>query len=136
MRGGYTEQRVWPPQEPVPPATAAGLHTPGQSAALRAYEAQDLAIRRGDPMWQLAYGRAAMASDSGLALRNETGWYHGGDRMIATDLDAKFSFMPGMAFVGGAGDDVAGRVGEVAARQPRIHAMDVRPFGAAGFAFE
>ena len=27
---------------------------------LRAYEAQELAIRRGDPMWQLAYGRAAM----------------------------------------------------------------------------
>ena len=29
MRGGYTEQRVWLPQEPVPPATTAGFHTPG-----------------------------------------------------------------------------------------------------------
>ena len=60
-------------------------------------------IRRGDPMWQLAYGRAAMQSDSGLSLRNETNWYHGGDRMIATDLDAQaVSFLPGMALVGDA----------------------------------
>ena len=136
MRGGYTEQRVWPPQEPVPPATAAGFHTPGEYAALRAYEAQELAIRRGDPMWQLAYGRAAMASDSDLNLRNETSWYHGGDRMIATDLDAKFSFMPGMAFVGDA-------------KWTNVHGVNTRlangnfantsgniVTGAAGFAFE
>jgi hypothetical protein len=99
MRGGYTEQRVWPPPEPVPPATAAGFHTPGEYAALRAYEAQELAIRRGDPMWQLAYGRAAMASDSGLGFRNETSMYHSRDRMIATDLDGKLSFAPGIALV-------------------------------------
>jgi len=99
MRGGYTEQRVWPPPEPVPPATAAGFHTPGEYAALRAYEAQELAIRRGDPMWQLAYGRAAMASDSGLGFRNETNMHHSRDRMIATDLDGKLSFAPGIALV-------------------------------------
>jgi hypothetical protein len=136
MRGGYTEQRIWPPQEPVPPATAADFHTPGEYAALRAYEAQELAIRRADPMWQLAYGRAAMATDSGLNLRNETDWYHGGDRMIATNLDAKFSFLPGMAFVGDA-------------KWTNVHGVNTRlangnfantsgniVTGAAGFAFE
>ena len=76
-----------------PPPPAFTRH--GEYAALRAYEAQELAIRRGDPMWQLAYGRAAMAERfAASALRNETSWYHGGDRMIATDLDAKVSFMP------------------------------------------
>ena len=136
MRGGYTEQRVWPPQEPVPPATAAGFHTPGEYAALRAYEAQELAIRRGDPMWQLAYGRAAMASDSGLGLRNETSWYHGGDRMIATDLDAKFSFMPGMAFVGDAKWTNVHGVNTRLASGNLANTSDNIVTGAAGFAFE
>lgn len=136
MRGGYTEQRVWPPPEPVPPATVAGFHTPGEYAALRAYEAQELAIRRGDPMWQLAYGRAAMASDSGLALRNETSWYHGGDRMIATDLDAKFSFMPGMAFVGDAKWTNVHGVNTRLASGNFSNTSDNIVTGAAGFAFE
>ena len=35
-------------------------------------------------MWQLAYGRAAMQSGTGLGLRNETNIFHGGDRVIAT----------------------------------------------------
>ena len=136
MRGGYTEQRVWPPQEPVPPATTAGFHTPGEYAALRAYEAQELAIRRGDPMWQLAYGRAAMASDSGLSLRNETSWYHGGDRMIATDLDAKFSFMPGMALVGDAKWTNVHGVNTRLANGNLANTSDNIVTGAAGFAFE
>ena len=51
------------PRAAAPPPRAFTRH--GEYAALRAYEAQELAIRRGDPMWQLAYGRAAMASDSG-----------------------------------------------------------------------
>jgi len=136
MRGGYTEQRVWPPQEPVPPATAAGFHTPGEYAALRAYEAQELAIRRGDPMWQLAYGRAAMASDSDLNLRNETSWYHGGDRMIATDLDAKFSFMPGMAFVGDAKWTNVHGVNTRLANGNLANTSGNIVTGAAGFAFE
>jgi hypothetical protein len=101
MRPGYSDQQVWPPPPgPVPPAVAAGFHTYGEYAAIRAYEAQELAIRRGDPMWQLAYARASMQSDTALSLRNETSWYHGGDRMIATSLDAKLSFAPGVAFVG------------------------------------
>jgi hypothetical protein len=136
MRGGYTEQQIWPPQEPVPPATAAGFHTPGEYAGLRAYEAQELAIRRADPMWQLAYGRAAMASDSGLALRNETSWYHGGDRMIATDLDAKLSFLPGMAFVGDAKWTNIHGVNTRLANGNFANASDNIVTGAAGFAFE
>ena len=51
-------------------------------------------------MWQLAYARAAMRTGSGIGIRNETNWYHGGDLMIATDLDAKLSFLPGVALVG------------------------------------
>lgn len=101
MRPGYNDQQLYPPPPtPVPPAAAAGFHTYGEYAAIRAYEAQELAIRRGDPMWQLAYGRAAMESDIEIGLRNETNFYHGGDRVIATALDAKVSFAPGIAFVG------------------------------------
>ena len=138
MRGGYNDQQVWPPpqQPPLPPAAAAGFHTYGEYAALRAYEAQELAVRRGDPMWQLAYGRAVMASNSSIGLRNETSWYHGGDRVIATDLDAKISFAPGMALVGTAqwndlrGNNTRLADGSIAATQAD------KVSGAAGFAFE
>jgi hypothetical protein len=98
----YTQQQIYPAPAPyVPPQAAyAGFHTYGEYAQLRAYEAQELALRRADPMWQLAYGRAAMRVGSGIGIRNETNWYHGGDLMIATDLDAKLSFAPGVALVG------------------------------------
>ncbi len=101
--GPYTQQQqIYPAPAPyVPPQAAyAGFHTYGEYAQLRAYEAQELALRRGDPMWQLAYARAAMRAGSGIGIRNETNWYHGGDLMIATDLDAKLSFVPGVALVG------------------------------------
>ena len=100
--GPYTQQQIYPAPAPyVPPQAAyAGFHTYGEYAQLRAYEAQELALRRADPMWQLAYGRAAMRAGSGIGIRNETSWYHGGDLMIATDLDAKLSFLPGVALVG------------------------------------
>jgi hypothetical protein len=100
MRGGYTERQILPPSPPIPPAAAAGFHTYGEYAAIRAYEAQELAMRRADPMWQLAYGRAAMQSDTAITVRNASNWYHGGDRVIATALDAKVNFAPGIALVG------------------------------------
>jgi hypothetical protein len=111
MRGssygdGPSQQQIYPPA-PTPPPTYvppqdayAGFHTYGEYAQLRAYEAQELAVRRADPMWLLAYGRAAMQSGSGIGTHNETNWYHGGDLMVATDLDMKLSFAPGMALVG------------------------------------
>lgn len=136
-RAGYTDKQIYrAPPPPEAPAAAAGFHTYGEYAALRAYEAQELAIRRGDPMWQLAYARAAMQSESGIGLRNETSWYHGGDRMIASDLDAKVSFAPGVALVGDA-------------KWTNVHGVNTRlangnfantsgniVTGAAGFAFE
>jgi hypothetical protein len=139
MRGGYTEQQIWPPPPKdavVPPAVAAGFHTYGEYAALRAYEAEELAIRRGDPMWQLAFARAAMLSGSGIGIRNETSWYHGGDRMIATDLDAKLSFMPGMSFVGDAKWTNVHGVNTRLATGAVANTSDNIVTGAAGFAFE
>lgn len=139
LRGGYgQQQQLYPPPAPyVPPQAAyAGFHTYGEYAQLRAYEAQELAIRRGDPMWQLAYGRAAMQSDSGLGLRNETNWYHGGDLMIATDLDAKLSFAPGMSLVGDVKwTDVTGKNVRLAGGTIADTSKDLVT-GAAGFAFE
>jgi hypothetical protein len=79
--GPYSQQQqIYPAPAPyVPPQAAyAGFHTYGEYAQLRAYEAQELALRRGDPMWQLAYARAAMRAGSGIGIRNETNWYHGG----------------------------------------------------------
>jgi hypothetical protein len=140
MRGGYTEQQqLYPPPKPyVPPQAAyAGFHTYGDYAALRAYEAQELAIRRADPMWGLAYGRAAMQSDSSITVSNETNWYHGGDLMIATDLAGKITFAPGIAFVGDVkwtnvtGRNVRTPVGTVAPTS----ATDLVT-GVAGLAFE
>ena len=90
------------PQNYIPPALQAGFHTYGEYAALRGYEAQELAIRRGDPIWSWAYGRAAMQSDSGITLGSEANWFHGGDRMIATDATGKVSFLNGIALVGDA----------------------------------
>ncbi|MFO1247494.1 MAG: hypothetical protein U1E93_04550 [Alphaproteobacteria bacterium] len=103
--GPYAQQQQIypaPPKPYVPPQAAYGFHTYGEYAQLRAYEAQQLAVRRGDPMWQLAYARAAMQAGSGIGIRNETNWYHGGDLVVATDLDAKLSFAPGIALVGNA----------------------------------
>ncbi|HMH64597.1 MAG TPA: hypothetical protein VK515_03355, partial [Rhizomicrobium sp.] len=141
MRGpayGAQQQQLYPAPAPyVPPQAAyAGFHTYGEYAQLRAYEAQELAIRRGDPMWQLAYGRAAMQSGSGIAISNETSWYHGGDLMIATDLDAKVSFAPGMAFVGDVKwTDVTGSNVRLAGGTIANTTKDIVT-GAAGFAFE
>jgi hypothetical protein len=102
MRGAYGPPPQYPPPPAyVPPAVQAGFHTYGEYQALRNYEAQELSLRRGDPMWAFAYGRAAMQADSGIGLRNETNWFHGGDLMIATGADGKFSFAPGIALVGG-----------------------------------
>ncbi len=101
MRGAYgpVQQQIYPaPQQPVPIAT--GFHSYGEYSALRGYEGQELAIRRGDPMWQAAYGRAAMQGDSGMGVLSEANWYHGGDRVVSTDLTGKFTFLPGVSFVG------------------------------------
>ena len=137
MRPGYSDQQVYPPPPaPVPPATGAGFHTYGEYAAVRAYEAQELAIRRADPMWQLAYGRAAMASDSSLSLTNETNWYHGGDRMIATAADGKISFAPGMALVGNVKWTNVHGVNTRLADGSIANTKADKVTGAAGFAFE
>lgn len=125
------------PQPYVPPAQQAGFHTYGEYAAMRNYEAQELAVRRADPMWSLAYGRAAMQSDSGISLRNESNWFHGGDQMIATGLNAKLSPLPGMALIGDVtwtnvrGSNVRLADGTVATSTSR----DIVN-GAAGLAFE
>lgn len=100
MRGGVYGGP--PPQAPYVPPQAAYVpfHSYADYGALRAYEARELAIHRADPMWTTAYGRAAMQAESGVSLTNDTNWYHGGDLMIATALDAKVSFAPGIAFIG------------------------------------
>lgn len=94
-----------PPGQPmpygVPPAPAyAGFHSYGAYGALRDYEAQELAVRRANPILLLAYGRAAMQSDSGFGAHSEFNWYSSRDLMVSTDLTAKYTLMPGVAFVG------------------------------------
>ena len=155
MRGQYPEQyaqqQPYPAQQPnmypppqypapqayVPPAQAAGFHTYGEYQALRNFEAQELALRRADPMWAYAYGRAAMQSGSGISIGNETNWYHGGDRMLNTRLDAKLTIVDGMALVGDAtwtnvlGRNVRQANGTIAPNTSRDIAT-----GAAGFGFE
>jgi hypothetical protein len=142
IRGSYSDyprqQQLYPPPPPyVPPQAAyAGFHAYGDYAPLRAYEAQELAVHRGDPMWQLAYGRAIMQADSGIATRNETNWYHGGDLMIATGLDAKLSFAPGIAFVGSVQyTNVTGKNVRLASGAIANTATDLVS-GEGGFAFE
>jgi hypothetical protein len=64
MRGSYgdnsRQQQIYPPPSPpqqpyVPPQVAySGFYTYGEYAQLRAYEAQEFAVRRADPMWPLA----------------------------------------------------------------------------------
>ncbi|MDB5740551.1 MAG: hypothetical protein JWP16_1591 [Alphaproteobacteria bacterium] len=152
MRGQYPEQVAqqpypqpqnpypqpqYPPQNYVPPAQAAGFHTYGEYAALRNYEAQELSLRRADPLWGFAYGRAAMQSDGSISLGSDTSWYHGGDRMTATKLNAKLTIADGLALVGDAtwtnllGKTVRLADGTIAART-----NDDIFSGAAGFGFE
>ncbi|HEY0267119.1 MAG TPA: hypothetical protein VGC16_10230 [Rhizomicrobium sp.] len=104
MRGpsyGPVQQQIYPAPQPgaaAPPP--GGFHGYGEYAPLRGYEGQELSIRRGDPMWQTAYGRATMQGDSGIGVGSEWNWYHGGDRVSATDLTGKLTFLPGISFVG------------------------------------
>ena len=104
MRGGdYSQQQVYPPPPApyVPPQAAyQGFHTYGEYTTLRNYEAQELAVRRGDPVWLMAYGRAAMQADSGIGSHTEANWYTGGDLVVATNVNGKFSFANGIALVG------------------------------------
>ncbi len=102
--GGYpVQQQLYPPPPPQgAPPPAAGFHTYADYAACGITRPQELAVRRADPMWLAAYGRAAMQADSGLGLSNEWNWYHGGDRMVSADLAGKLSFVPGVALVGDA----------------------------------
>jgi hypothetical protein len=141
MRGSYGEysrqQQIYPrPLPPNVPPPAAGFHSYGEYEQLRGYEALSLAVRRGDPMWQLAYGRAAMQSGSGIGVRNETNWDHGGDLMIATDLDLKLSFVPGIALVGDVKyTTVTGKNVRLAGGTIANTSTDLIT-GAGGFAFE
>ena len=104
MRGGeYSQQQIYPPpsQPYVPPQAAyQPFHTYGEYTALRNYQAQELAVRRGDPVWLMAYGRGALQSDSGIGTHTEANWYNGGDLVISTNVDGKFSFANGIAVVG------------------------------------
>jgi len=104
MRGGeYSQQQLYPPppQPYVPPQAAyQPFHTYGEYTALRNYQAQELAVRRGDPVWLMAYGRGALQSDSGIGTHTEANWYNGGDLVISTNVDGKFSFANGIAVVG------------------------------------
>jgi hypothetical protein len=104
MRGGeYSQQQLYPPppQPYVPPQAAyQPFHTYGEYTALRNYQAQELAVRRGDPVWLMAYGRGALQSDSGIGTHTEANWYNGDDLVISTNVDGKFSFANGIAVVG------------------------------------
>jgi hypothetical protein len=140
MRGpayGAVQQQLWPPPQPnAPPPAAAGFHSYGDYAQLRNYEAQELALRRADPMWETAYARASMQADSGITLSNEWNWYHGGDRMVTADLAGELSFLPGMALIGDAqytnvrGNDVRLANGTIANTTTDLVT------GTGGFAFE
>lgn len=127
----------YPPQNYIPPAVQAGFHTYGDYAALRGYEAQELAVHPGDPLWVWAYGRAAMQSGSGVSIGSEADWFHGGDRMVATDVSARISFLNGMALVGDA------KWSDVSGRNVRLANGTIAPTmtkdivtGDAGFSFE
>jgi hypothetical protein len=102
IRGAYgpVQQQIYPAPQPGPATAPGGFHAYGEYAPLRNYEGQELAIRRGDPMWLAAYNRAALVGDSGVGISSEANWYHGGDVVVSTDLNGKFTFLPGMSFVG------------------------------------
>jgi hypothetical protein len=138
--GDYpVQQQLYPPPPPQgapPPPAYTGFHTYTDYAGLRNYEAGELAVRRADPMWLTAYGRAAMQADSGISLSNEWNWYHGGDRMVSADLAGKLSFAPGVALVGDAKyTNVRGNNVRLAGGGIANTATDLVT-GAGGFAFE
>jgi hypothetical protein len=135
MRGPYRE---YPPLQPFAPSQPAdsGFHSYGDYSALRNYEARELAVRRADPMWLTAYGRAAMQSDSGIGIASEWNWYHGGDLIVETDLTGKLSFAPGIALVGDAKyTDVTGKKVRLVDGSIANTSTDLVT-GVGGFAFE
>jgi len=99
---GPVQQQLWPPPGPAGPPPATAFHAYADYAQLRNYAAQELALRRADPMWATAYTRASMQADSGIALSGDWNQYHGGDQMVTADLAGKLSFLPGIALVGDA----------------------------------
>jgi len=134
---GQVQQQLWPPpQAGAPQPVSAAFHSYADYASLRNYDAQELAVRRGDPMWLTAYGRAAMQADSGISISSEANWYHGGDQMIGADLSGKLSFLPGIALVGdGTYTNVTGKNVRLANGTIANTSTDLFT-GNAGFAFE
>lgn len=135
--GNYpVQQQLYPPQTYSPLGANASFHSYADYAQLRNYEAQELAVRRADPMWLTAYSRAAMQADSGMGLSNEWNWYHGGDQMVTADLSGKFTFAPGIALVGDAQyTNVTGKNVRLSDGTMADTATDLVT-GAGGFAFE
>jgi hypothetical protein len=149
MRGQYDTQGAPPPQNmaygppPAPPMPygaapiQARLSNYGVRGGLGGYAAHQLAVRRDDPIWQLAGRRANLRTNSGLGIRNSTNWYDGGDLMVNTHLDTKYTLLPGIAFVGDlqytnvTGKNVRGPSGNIA---PSIRTDLVTGIG--GLAFE
>lgn len=133
----YPVQQPYPPTQPYPPQnTYSSFHAYADYAQLRNYEAQELAVRRADPMWLTAYSRAAMQADSGIGLSNEWNWYHGGDQMVAANLSGKLTFAPGIALVGDAQyTNVTGKNVRLASGSIANTATDLVT-GSGGFAFE
>lgn len=128
-----------PPMEPVyqsaPPPPAGGHYD--AYGAIRNYDAMELALHRGDPVWAKAYQRAAQQSDSEVDFGTEYHAYHSGDQVIASQAHGKLSLGGGLSLIGSVYDtDVAG---------PQVRAQDgtfstnVKSNvigGAGGFAFD
>lgn len=110
MRGQYDAYGAPPqpmpygaPPQPLPygamPANL-GARNYGALEGLYQYAGSQLAVRRDDPVWLLAYERAGLRTDSGLGARSAFNWYKNRDLMVTTNVTGKYTLLPGIAFVG------------------------------------
>lgn len=97
----YPQQPGFPPQPqgmpPQPPIPFAPYETYG---AARNYYGLRYAERRADPVWEQAYTRAAMRSDSDAGFGVEIKSFKNNDRILASRAHVKVALGSGIALLG------------------------------------
>ena len=88
------------PQAPPPD----GFARYNAYGAIRSYDQLELAVNRSDPYWQMAYGRAAIQSNSEIGLGTEYHYYHSGDTVIASHAHMKIMLADGVSIIGSVDD--------------------------------
>ena len=103
LRGPVDGGQMGPPpqQQAAQPQPTTNLFARYNAyGALRGYDQLELAVNPNSSYWQNAYARAAVQSNSEVALGGEYHSYHSGDQVIASHARVKITLADGISIIG------------------------------------